>query len=76
MKPMRVYEEMNKAFGRDTSVNCALSACHSCLPGSPSCVQPQHWINCGQAGRLVGQHLLLGVEHRGPRIADIIRYLR
>lgn len=52
IKPMRVYEEMTKAFGRDTIYVTTIGL--SQIGGAQflSVYGPRQWINCGQAGPL------------------------
>jgi tartronate-semialdehyde synthase len=52
MKPQRVYEEMNKAFGRDTCYVTTIG--NSQIAGAQflHVYKPRNWINCGQAGPL------------------------
>lgn len=52
IKPMRVYEEMNKAFGRDTIYVTTIGL--SQIGGAQflNVYGPRQWINCGQAGPL------------------------
>jgi tartronate-semialdehyde synthase len=52
MKPQRVYQGMNEAFGRDT---CYVSTIGLSQIGGAQFLQvfePRNWINCGQAGPL------------------------
>ncbi|HYZ54468.1 MAG TPA: thiamine pyrophosphate-dependent enzyme, partial [Streptosporangiaceae bacterium] len=52
IKPQRVYEEMNKAFDRDTRYvsTIGLSQIQACQ--LLHVYRPRHWINAGQAGPL------------------------
>src|SRR3954452_17093779 len=52
VKPQRVYEEMNLAFGRDTRYVSTIGL--SQIPGGQflHVFKPRHWINAGQAGPL------------------------
>ena len=52
IKPMRVYEEMTKAFSRDTVYVTTIGL--SQIGGAQflSVYGPRQWINCGQAGPL------------------------
>lgn len=52
IKPMRVYEEMNKAFDRDTIYVTTIGL--SQIGGAQflNVFGPRQWINCGQAGPL------------------------
>ncbi len=68
IKPQRVYEEMNKAFGRDvcyvTTIGLSQIAGNQML----NVYKPRHWINSAQAGPL-GWTLpaALGVVKADPR---------
>jgi tartronate-semialdehyde synthase len=52
IKPQRVYEEMNAAFGRDTVYVSTIG--NSQIAGAQflHVYGPRQWINCGQAGPL------------------------
>ncbi|UXI04520.1 glyoxylate carboligase [Photobacterium sp. TY1-4] len=52
IKPMRVYEEMNKAFGRETCYVSTIGLSQIAAAQFLHVYQPRHWINCGQAGPL------------------------
>ena len=52
IKPQRVYEEMNKAFGRDTCFVSAIGLSQIAAAQFLHVYRPRHWINCGQAGPL------------------------
>ena len=52
IKPQRVYEEMNKAFGRDTCYVSTIGLSQIAAAQFLHVYQPRHWINCGQAGPL------------------------
>lgn len=52
IKPMRVYEEMNKAFGRDTCYVSTIGLSQIAAAQFLHVYKPRHWINCGQAGPL------------------------
>ena len=49
---MRVYEEMNKAFGRDTCYVSTIGLSQIAAAQFLHVYKPRHWINCGQAGPL------------------------
>ena len=52
IKPLRVYEEMSKAFGRDT---CYVSVIRPVTVAGAQFLgvyRPRNWINAGQAGPL------------------------
>ena len=50
IKPQRVYEEMNRAFGRDTRYVTTIGLSQIAGAQFLHVYQPRHWINCGQAG--------------------------
>ncbi|MDD2990783.1 MAG: glyoxylate carboligase [Zoogloea sp.] len=52
MKPQRVYEEMNKAFGPDTCYVSTIGLSQIAAAQFLHVYKPRHWINCGQAGPL------------------------
>ena len=52
IKPMRVYEEMNKAFGRDTVYVSTIGLSQIAGAQFLQIYGPRQWINCGQAGPL------------------------
>ncbi|MGW2771341.1 glyoxylate carboligase [Streptomyces olivaceoviridis] len=52
MKPQRVYEEMNKAFGPDTRYVTTIGLSQIAGAQMLHVYRPRHWINCGQAGPL------------------------
>lgn len=52
LKPQRVYEEMNAAFGRDTCYVTAIGLSQIAGGQLLKVYHPRHWINCGQAGPL------------------------
>ena len=52
IKPQRVYEEMNKAFGRDTRYVSTIGLSQIAAAQFLHVYNPRHWINCGQAGPL------------------------
>ena len=52
MKPQRVYEEMNKAFGRDTVYVTTIGLSQIAGAQFLHVYKPRQWINCGQAGPL------------------------
>ncbi|MCF3174254.1 glyoxylate carboligase [Streptomyces sioyaensis] len=52
MKPQRVYEEMNKAFGPDTRYVATIGLSQIAGAQLLHVYKPRHWINCGQAGPL------------------------
>ncbi|AKH85505.1 glyoxylate carboligase [Streptomyces sp. CNQ-509] len=52
MKPQRVYEEMNKAFGPATRYVTAIGLSQIAGAQMLHVYRPRHWINCGQAGPL------------------------
>ena len=52
IKPMRVYEEVNKAFGRDTVYVSTIGLSQIAAAQFLHIYGPRQWINCGQAGPL------------------------
>ncbi len=52
IKPQRVYEEMNKAFGRDTVYVTTIGLSQIAGAQFLHVYGPRQWINCGQAGPL------------------------
>lgn len=52
IKPQRVYEEMNRAFGRDVCYVTTIGLSQIAAAQMLHVFKPRHWINCGQAGPL------------------------
>ncbi|MCV9934978.1 glyoxylate carboligase [Boseaceae bacterium BT-24-1] len=52
LKPQRVYEEMNEAFGRDVCYVSTIGLSQIAGAQFLHVHNPRHWINCGQAGPL------------------------
>ncbi|WP_050463021.1 glyoxylate carboligase [Herbaspirillum autotrophicum] len=52
IKPQRVYEEMNKAFDRNTCYVSTIGLSQIAAAQFLHVYKPRHWINCGQAGPL------------------------
>ncbi len=52
VKPQRVYEEMNEAFGKDTCYVSTIGLSQIAGAQFLHVYKPRHWINCGQAGPL------------------------
>jgi tartronate-semialdehyde synthase len=52
IKPQRVYEEMNKAFGPETRYVSTIGLSQIAGAQLLHVFKPRHWINCGQAGPL------------------------
>ena len=52
IKPQRVYEEMNRAYGRDTVYVSTIGLSQIAAAQFLHVYHPRHWINCGQAGPL------------------------
>ncbi|MCS0503967.1 glyoxylate carboligase [Ancylobacter mangrovi] len=52
LKPQRVYEEMNEAFGRDTRYVSTIGLSQIAGAQMLHVYKPRNWINCGQAGPL------------------------
>jgi tartronate-semialdehyde synthase len=66
IKPQRVYEEMNRAFGRDTRYVSTIGLSQIAAGQFLHVYKPRHWINAGQAGPL-GWTLPAAL---GVRVAD------
>ncbi|AIO65839.1 glyoxylate carboligase [Burkholderia oklahomensis] len=68
VKPQRVYEEMNKAFGRDTCYVSTIGLSQIAAAQFLHVFKARNWINCGQAGPL-GWTIpaALGVRAADPR---------
>ncbi|NML43573.1 glyoxylate carboligase [Ramlibacter sp. G-1-2-2] len=52
MKPQRVYQCMNRAFGPDTCYVSTIGLSQIAGAQFLHVFKPRHWINCGQAGPL------------------------
>ena len=52
LKPQRVYEEMNKAFGKDVRYVTTIGLSQIAAAQMLHVYGPRHWINAGQAGPL------------------------
>jgi len=52
VKPQRVYQEMNKYFGKDVRYVTAIGLSQIGAAQHLHVYQPRGWINCGQAGPL------------------------
>ncbi|MFG3672684.1 glyoxylate carboligase [[Kitasatospora] papulosa] len=52
LKPQRVYEEMNRAFGPETRYVTTIGLSQIAGAQMLHVYRPRHWINCGQAGPL------------------------
>ncbi|WFM72049.1 glyoxylate carboligase [Halomonas sp. CKK8] len=72
VKPQRVYEEMNKAFGPNTRYVSTIGLSQIAGAQFLHVHKPRHWINCGQAGPL-GWTIpaALGVRRADPE-AEIV----
>ncbi|MBB3329393.1 tartronate-semialdehyde synthase [Halomonas campaniensis] len=72
VKPQRVYEEMNRVFGRNTRYVSTIGLSQIAGAQFLHVYKPRHWINCGQAGPL-GWTIpaALGVRRADPE-ADIV----
>ena len=72
VKPQRVYEEMNKAFGKNTRFVTTIGLSQIAGAQFLHVYKPRHWINCGQAGPL-GWTIpaALGVRRADPN-TDIV----
>ncbi len=68
IKPQRVFEEMNKVFGRDTTYVSTIGLSQIAAAQFLHVYKPRGWINCGQAGPL-GWTLpaALGVRAADPK---------
>ncbi len=69
MKPQRVYQCMNNAFGRDTCYVSTIGLSQIAAAQFLHVYKPRHWINCGQAGPL-GWTISAAL---GVRVADPTR---
>src|SRR3546814_20530560 len=52
LKPQRVYQEMNEAFGRDTCYVTTIGLSQLAAAQFLHVYNPRNWINCGQPGPL------------------------
>lgn len=52
LKPQRVYQEMNEAFGKETCYVSTIGLSQIAGAQFLHVYKPRHWINCGQAGPL------------------------
>jgi tartronate-semialdehyde synthase len=52
LKPQRIYQEMNAAFGRDTRYVSTIGLSQIAGAQFLHVYAPRNWINCGQAGPL------------------------
>ncbi len=52
LKPQRVYEEMNNAFGGDVCYVTTIGLSQIAGAQFLKVNKPRNWINCGQAGPL------------------------
>ncbi|MFG2820269.1 glyoxylate carboligase [Kitasatospora sp. NPDC048365] len=52
IKPQRVYEEMNRAFGPETRYVTTIGLSQIAAAQFLHVYKPRHWVNCGQAGPL------------------------
>ncbi|KJK56769.1 glyoxylate carboligase [Saccharothrix sp. ST-888] len=52
IKPQRVYQEMNRAFGPETRYVTTIGLSQIAGAQMLHVYKPRHWINCGQAGPL------------------------
>jgi tartronate-semialdehyde synthase len=52
IKPQRVYQEMNRAFGPETRYVTTIGLSQIAGAQMLHVYRPRHWINCGQAGPL------------------------
>ncbi|QFT83965.1 Glyoxylate carboligase [Halomonas sp. THAF12] len=72
VKPQRVFEEMNQAFGKNTRYISTIGLSQIAGAQFLHVYRPRHWINCGQAGPL-GWTIpaALGVRRADPE-AEIV----
>ncbi|MGI8895037.1 MAG: thiamine pyrophosphate-dependent enzyme, partial [Casimicrobiaceae bacterium] len=66
MKPQRVYQCMNNAFGKDACYVTTIGLSQIAAAQFLHVYKPRHWINCGQAGPLGWT----GPAALGVRVAD------
>jgi tartronate-semialdehyde synthase len=52
LKPQRVYQEMNQAFGKETCYVSTIGLSQIAGAQFLNVYKPRNWINCGQAGPL------------------------
>ncbi|MBV8785678.1 MAG: glyoxylate carboligase [Mycobacterium sp.] len=74
IKPQRVYEEMNRAFGRNVRYVTAIGLSQIAGGQFLQVFKPRHWINCGQAGPLgwtVPAALGVATAHPGTTIVGL-----
>ena len=74
IKPQRVYEEMNKAFGKETCYVSTIGLSQIAAAQFLHVYQPRHWINCGQAGPL-GWTGPAALGDWGPEGHGLLRFL-
>ena len=68
IKPQRVYEEMNRVFGRDTCYVSTIGLSQIAGAQFLHVYKARNWINCGQAGPLVWTiPAALGVRAADPQ---------
>ena len=68
IKPQRVYQEMNAAFGTDVCYVSSIGLSQIAAAQFLHVYKPRHWINCGQAGPLGWTvSAALGVVKADPR---------
>src|SRR5699024_4055477 len=72
IKPQRVYQEMNRVFGKSVRYVTAIGLSQIAGAQFLHVYKPRHWINCGQAGPL-GWTIpaALGVRRADPN-AEIV----
>ena len=72
IKPQRVYQEMNKFFGKDTRYVTSIGLSQIGAAQHLHVYKPRHWIDCGQAGPLGWTiSAALGVRASDP-VGDIV----
>jgi tartronate-semialdehyde synthase len=72
VKPLRVYQEMNRFFGQNVRYVSSIGLSQIAAAQFLHVYKPRHWINCGQAGPLGWTiSAALGVRASDPG-ADIV----
>lgn len=75
VKPQRVYQEMNRAFGRDTGYVTTIGVSQIAGAQFRQVYKARNWINCGQAGPLGWTTpAALGVRARRSGPPDVCDY--
>src|SRR5438046_10680413 len=74
MKPQRVYQCMNNAFGKDTCYVSTIGLSQIAGAQFLHVFKPRNWINCGQAGPLgwtIPAALGVRAADPGPKIVAL-----